>query len=170
MDWGRQRVLLTGASGFLRRRLSREQPELLLTPTSGELDLRQPQAVRSYLTRHRPSLVIHAAGVVGGIGANRRHPGRFFYENAAIGIRLIEEARLAGVAKLVCVGTVYAYPRLTPVPFREDDLWNGYPEETNAIRAARGFRNDRYCHVSVLGDTTILGRLASWLAREWVLK
>jgi len=136
MDWRRQRVLLTGASGFLggflHRRLSCEQPELLLTPSSGDLDLRQPEAVRSYLTRHRPSLVIHAAAVVGGIGANRRHPGRFFYENAIIGIHLIEEARLAGVAKLLCIGTVCAYPKLTPVPFREDNLWNGYPEETNA--------------------------------------
>jgi GDP-L-fucose synthase len=79
-----------------------------------------------------PDLVIHLAAVVGGIGANRENPGRFFYENAAMGIALMEEARLAGVAKFVQIGTVCSYPKFTPVPFREDDLWNGYPEETNA--------------------------------------
>ena len=77
-------------------------------------------------------MVIHAAAVVGGIGANRLHPGRFFYDNAIMGIQLIEESRLAGVDKFVCLGTICAYPKHTPVPFREDDLWNGYPEETNA--------------------------------------
>ena len=77
-------------------------------------------------------LVIHLAAVVGGIGANRENPGRFFYENAIMGIQLMEQARLAGVEKFVTIGTVCAYPKFTPVPFREDDLWNGYPEETNA--------------------------------------
>jgi GDP-L-fucose synthase len=84
------------------------------------------------LHEHRPDLIIHAAAVVGGIGANRTHPGLFFYENAVMGIHLIEEARLAEVEKLVCLGTICAYPKFAPIPFREDDLWNGYPEETNA--------------------------------------
>ena len=77
-------------------------------------------------------MVIHLAAVVGGIGANRENPGRFFYENAIMGIQLMEQARLAGVEKFVTIGTVCSYPKFTPVPFREDDLWNGYPEETNA--------------------------------------
>ena len=136
MEWRDQRVLLTGGSGFLgrvlRERLGAEGPERLLTPGSRELDLREPQTVRAYLERHRPTLVVHAAATVGGIGANRRHPGRFFYENAVMGIHLIEEARRVGVRKLVCLGTVCAYPRLTPVPFREESLWDGYPESTNA--------------------------------------
>lgn len=134
--WRARRVLLTGAGGFLggflRERLAREKPAELLTPTSRELDLRDAAAVRAYLQSQKPDLVIHAAAVVGGIGANQLYPGRFFYENAVMGIHLIEEARLAGVAKFVCLGTICAYPKFTPVPFREDDLWNGYPEETNA--------------------------------------
>jgi GDP-L-fucose synthase len=134
--WRSRRVFITGGNGFLgrflRERIEREQPAEILTPRASELDLREPHAVREYLARHQPNLVIHAAAVVGGIGANRLHPGRFFYDNAVMGIHLIEEARLAGVEKLVCLGTICAYPKFTPVPFREDDLWNGYPEETNA--------------------------------------
>jgi GDP-L-fucose synthase len=128
-----RRILLTGAGGFLgshiRERLTGAE---VLAPRSIELDLRDPAAVRDYLRSRKPSMVIHAAAVVGGIGANRMHPGQFFYENAVMGIHLIEEARLAGVEKFVCLGTVCAYPKFTRVPFREDDLWNGYPEETNA--------------------------------------
>jgi GDP-L-fucose synthase len=101
-------------------------------PRAEEVDLRDKAAIRRCLRATRPDLVIHAAAVVGGIGANRAHPGRFFYENAVMGIELIEEARLAGVGKLVCLGTICAYPKFTPVPFREEELWNGYPEETNA--------------------------------------
>lgn len=134
--WPGRRVLLTGGNGFLgsviRDRISRHGPEALFTPRRGELDLRDPIAVRAWLREHRPDLVIHAAAVVGGIGANRMHPGLFFYENAIMGIHLIEEARLAGVEKLVCLGTICAYPKFAPIPFREEDLWNGYPEETNA--------------------------------------
>ena len=134
--WSSRRVLLTGGGGFLggflRERLARRNPALLLAPRRSELDLLDAGAVRAYLAEHEPDLIIHAAAVVGGIGANRVHPGRFFYENAAMGIQLIEEARLAGVGKLVCLGTICAYPKFTPVPFREEDLWNGYPEETNA--------------------------------------
>lgn len=134
--WGSRRVFLTGGGGFLggylRERLEREQALEILAPRAAELDLRDPVAVRNYLRKYKPDLVIHAAAVVGGIGANRMNPGRFFYDNAVMGIHLIEEARLAGVAKFVCLGTICAYPKMTPVPFREEDLWNGYPEETNA--------------------------------------
>ena len=134
--WHSRRVLLTGGGGFLgrflRQRIEKEQPAALFAPRKSELDLLDAGAVRTWLAEHRPNLIIHGAAVVGGIGANRAHPGRFFYENAVMGIHLIEEARLAGVEKFVCLGTICAYPKFTPVPFREDQLWNGYPEETNA--------------------------------------
>jgi GDP-L-fucose synthase len=134
--WPTQRVLLTGGGGFfgsfIRERLEREQPALLLSPRKSELDLRDGRAIRAYLELEKPDLIIHAAAIVGGIGANREHPGSFFYDNAIMGIQLIEEARRAGVGKFVCLGTICAYPKFTPVPFREEDLWNGYPEETNA--------------------------------------
>lgn len=116
----------------MRERIDAARPALLLTPRAAELDLRDQSAIRTYLREHQPDLIIHAAGRVGGIGANQAHPGLFFYENAVMGIHLIEEARSANVAKFVCVGTVCAYPKFTPTPFREADLWNGYPEETNA--------------------------------------
>jgi GDP-L-fucose synthase len=129
-------VLVTGAGGFLGsflvERIAREKPAALFMPSRAELDFRDPVATRDYLRSTKPDLVIHAAAVVGGIGANRAEPGRFFYDNAVMGIHLIEESRLAGVAKFVCLGTTCAYPKFTPVPFHEDDLWNGYPEETNA--------------------------------------
>ncbi|HYH09754.1 MAG TPA: GDP-L-fucose synthase [Thermoanaerobaculia bacterium] len=134
--WNGRRVLLTGGGGFLGRALRAKLESLggveLLAPRSTELDLRDPNAVRDYVHAQRPQLVIHAAAVVGGIGANRDHPGRFFYENAVMGLHLIEQCRLAGVEKFVCIGTVCAYPKFTPVPFQESALWDGYPEETNA--------------------------------------
>jgi GDP-L-fucose synthase len=134
--WHSRRVLLTGGGGFLgrflRQRIEQQNPAALFAPRKSELDLLDAGAVRAWLAEHRPNLIIHAAAVVGGIGANRAHPGRFFYENAAMGIHLIEEARLAGVDKFVCLGTICAYPKFTPVPFREEQLWDGYPEETNA--------------------------------------
>lgn len=134
--WNERRVFLTGSGGFLgralRQRLASRSPAVLLTPRSSELNLLNVGAVRQYLEANRPDVVIHAAGVVGGIGANREHPARFFFDNAAMGIHLIEECRRSGVEKFVCVGTVCAYPKFASVPFREDDLWNGYPEETNA--------------------------------------
>ncbi|MEA2462587.1 MAG: GDP-L-fucose synthase [Acidobacteriota bacterium] len=134
--WPGRRVLLTGGNGFLgsvlRKRLSELGATEVLAPRASELDLRDPLATREYVRRHRPSLIIHGAAVVGGIGANLDHPGRFFYENAVMGLHLIEEARLAGVEKFVCIGTVCAYPKFTPVPFQESALWDGYPEETNA--------------------------------------
>lgn len=134
--WASRRVLVTGGGGFLGRALLRALGErgagFVAAPRIEEVDLREKAAIRRCLAETKPDLVLHAAAVVGGIGANRAHPGRFFYENAVMGIELIEEARRAGVAKLVCLGTICAYPKHTPVPFREEDLWNGYPEETNA--------------------------------------
>jgi GDP-L-fucose synthase len=131
-----KRVLVTGGAGFLGREVVRTlesyRPSEIFAPRSFEYDLRNRQAVQRLLADARPDVVVHLAAVVGGIGANRANPGRYFYENAIMGIQLIEEARLAAVAKFVVVGTICAYPKFTPVPFHEDDLWNGYPEETNA--------------------------------------
>jgi GDP-L-fucose synthase len=131
-----KRVLVTGGSGFLGAqvvaRLAAGGVEEVFAPRSAECDLRDLDAVRSVLASTKPHAVIHLAAVVGGIGANMATPGSFFYDNALMGIQLIEESRLVGVERFVCVGTVCAYPKHAPVPFREEDLWNGYPEETNA--------------------------------------
>ena len=104
----------------------------MFVPRSSEYDLRDRSAISRLLQETRPHVVMHLAGVVGGIGANRQSPGRFFYENAAMGIDLIEESRLIGVEKFFCAGTACSYPLNTPVPFREEELWEGYPEVTNA--------------------------------------
>jgi GDP-L-fucose synthase len=134
--WSSRRVMVTGGSGFLGTavvdRLRRAGAQHVIVPRSSEYDLRTGDGIARSLAEARPDLIIHLAAVVGGIGANRENPGRFFYENAIMGIELMERARVAGVDKFVGVGTVCSYPKLTPVPFREEDLWNGYPEETNA--------------------------------------
>ncbi len=134
--WSSRRVLVTGGAGFLgtavRKRLDAAGASDLFVPRSAVHDLRTREGVAAALAEARPDLVIHLAAVVGGIGANRENPGKFFYENAAMGIELMEQSRHAGVDKFVQIGTVCSYPKFTPVPFREDDLWNGYPEETNA--------------------------------------
>jgi GDP-L-fucose synthase len=133
---GGHRIVVTGGAGFLGRAvcdaLREYQPLELVVPRSAEFDLRERDAIRSLFGKSRPEVVIHLAAVVGGIGANRRNPGRFFYDNALMGLQLMEEARRFGVAKFVAVGSICAYPKHTPIPFREADLWNGYPEETNA--------------------------------------
>jgi GDP-L-fucose synthase len=135
MDLRGRKVLLTGGQGFLgtalRRRLE-PTGALVAAPSIDEYDLVDGNAVRRLLADHRPEVVIHLAAVVGGIGANRANPGRFFYENLMMGAQLLHEAFRAGVEKFVGIGTICAYPKFAPVPFREDDLWNGYPEETNA--------------------------------------
>jgi GDP-L-fucose synthase len=134
--WPGRRVMVTGGGGFLGRavvdRLRSSGADDIFVPRSAEYDLRTRNGIDRALADGHPDLVIHLAAVVGGIGANRENPGRFFYENAVMGIELMEQARLAGVAKFVQIGTVCSYPKFTPVPFREEDLWNGYPEETNA--------------------------------------
>lgn len=131
-----RRILVTGGTGFLGqnvcRSLAASAPSAILTPRSAEYDLREQAAIRRMLKDLKPEVIIHLAAVVGGIGANRLNPGRFFYENAIMGIQLLEEARLAGIGKFVSVGTICSYPKFTPVPFREENLWDGYPEETNA--------------------------------------
>ena len=130
-----QEVLVTGGGGFLGRRLLAKLEERGAKPVairSADYDLIQPEQVRKMLSDYDPRFIVHAAAVVGGIGANREHPGSFFYANAVMGIHLIHEAMKAGVEKVAVVGTVCSYPKFTPVPFSEDDIWNGYPEETNA--------------------------------------
>jgi GDP-L-fucose synthase len=135
MDLAGKRVMVTGGAGFLGSHIC----ELLIAEAAQPLvarrkdyDLTEQLAVRQLMADVRPDVVLHLAAEVGGIGANRANPGRYFYANAVMGINVIEESRRAGVEKLVQVGTVCAYPKFTPVPFKEDDLWDGYPEETNA--------------------------------------
>ncbi|MCO6456518.1 MAG: GDP-L-fucose synthase [Pirellulaceae bacterium] len=131
-----RRIVVTGGAGFLGREVCRQLalhgPASLVVPRSANCDLRDRSAIARLLSQERPQTIIHLAAVVGGIGANRRNPGRYFYDNAIMGLELMEQARRFGVEKLVNVGSICAYPKFTPVPFREDDLWNGYPEETNA--------------------------------------
>ncbi len=134
--WSNQRVIVTGGAGFLGSFVvdglrARGCPHIVV-PRSQQCDLRDRNAIARLFADARPTLVFHLAATVGGIGANRAHPGRFFYENAIMGIELIEQARRLQVPKLVVAGTICAYPKFTPVPFREEELWNGYPEETNA--------------------------------------
>jgi GDP-L-fucose synthase len=138
MDLANERIVVTGGNGFLGRHLVARlrqggvPAERIQVPAIEEFDLtREEAAVRLY-RQMRPTVVIHLAAEVGGIGANQANPGRFFYSNMAMGLHLIEQGRLAGLKKFVQVGTICAYPKHTPVPFKEADLWNGYPEETNA--------------------------------------
>jgi GDP-L-fucose synthase len=128
-------VMVTGGAGFLGSHVVRKLEERgarVFVPRSAQYDLREKEGIERALADARPEVVIHLAAVVGGIGANRKNPGRFFYDNAVMGIQLMEMARLAGVEKFVATATVCAYPKYAPLPFREDDIWNGYPEETNA--------------------------------------
>jgi GDP-L-fucose synthase len=133
--WQNRKVVVTGGAGFLGsfvvERIRREGAEAIVA-RSRDYDLVDRAAVRRLLADARPDLVIHLAARVGGIGANRDNPGRYLFENAMMGLQLFEECRLAKIPKLVALGTICAYPKFAPIPFKEDDLWNGYPEETNA--------------------------------------
>jgi GDP-L-fucose synthase len=136
LTWPTERVVVTGGAGFLgsfviealRARGARD----VIVPRSRDYDLVQMDAVKALFRDTCPTLVVHLAARVGGIGANRDNPGRFFYENLMMGVQLIEVGRQVGLKKLVALGTICAYPKFCPVPFKEEDIWNGYPEETNA--------------------------------------
>ncbi len=136
-DWSTKTVIVTGGAGFLGRHLVTHLESLgtkkIIVPRSKDYDLREKSAViRLYKDNPDTDIVIHLAATVGGIGANRKHPGLFFYDNIMMGTLLLEYARQAGIEKFVGIGTICEYPKFTPIPFSEDDLWNGYPEETNA--------------------------------------
>jgi GDP-L-fucose synthase len=131
-----ERVVVTGGAGFLGsyvvQKLKERGCNNVIVPRRRDYNLVDMDAVRRLYDDARPDLLIHLAAVVGGIGANQRNPGSYFYENLMMGAQLIEEARLRNLHKFVAIGTICSYPKFTPVPFKEDDLWNGYPEETNA--------------------------------------
>jgi GDP-L-fucose synthase len=131
--WKKKKVLLTGGSGFLGSVITKKLRELGVEPViprSASEDLRDQEVSKKVV--QGVDLIIHAAGNVGGIGYNREHPGTLFYDNLMMGVQLMEEARKAGVGKFVAIGTICAYPKFTPIPFKEEDIWDGYPEETNA--------------------------------------
>ena len=134
--WTEKRVVVTGGAGFLGsfvvEQLRAKGCKNIVIPRSKDYDLAQMDAVKQLYNDAKPDLVIHLAARVGGIGANQANPGRFFYDNLMMGTQLIEVGRQVGLKKFVALGTICAYPKFAPIPFKEDDIWNGYPEETNA--------------------------------------
>ena len=134
--WKNKRVLLTGGAGFLGRSVEKELKQKgcqhIFIPRKKDYDLRNLPAICQLIADSKPDVIIHLAAVVGGIGANRENPGKFFYENLIMGVQLIHQAYLNKIEKFVAIGTICAYPKVTKVPFSEDDLWIGFPEETNA--------------------------------------
>jgi GDP-L-fucose synthase len=136
MSLSGKRIVVTGGAGFLGGfvvdELRRRGASEIVVPRKKDYDLVERSAAQRLLRDARPDLVVHLAARVGGIGANRENPGSFFFDNLMMGVQLVEECRLQQVPKVVTLGTICSYPKLTPVPFREEDLWSGYPEETNA--------------------------------------
>src|SRR5438093_3652423 len=134
--WEKKRVVVTGGAGFLGsfvvEKLRQKGCREIFIPRSKEYNLVEMEAIKRVYSVARPDIVIHLAGLVGGIGANQANPGKFFYDNLMMGVQLMEVGRQVGLQKFVAVGTICSYPKLTQVPFREEELWNGYPEETNA--------------------------------------
>jgi GDP-L-fucose synthase len=134
--WKDKRVIVTGGAGFLGRvvvdQLKQKGCKHIVVPRSRQFDLRKTSAIRKLYAQACPDIIIHLAAVVGGIGANRENPGKFFYDNLMMGVELMEQARQMGIPKFVAIGTICAYPKFCPVPFNEDSIWDGYPEETNA--------------------------------------
>ncbi len=134
--WEKKKVTVTGGAGFLGscvvKKLEERGCRSIFVPRSKEYDLVNYEACKKVYEDSKPDIVVHLAARVGGIGANRENPGKFFYENLMMGVQMMDLGRRTGVEKFVAIGTICAYPKFTPVPFKEEDLWNGYPEETNA--------------------------------------